>query len=280
MGDEMKVAKVLAKVLKGIDEDILEYLTSMIAENPSMDAEEMSETVGPFLESCEFIDDCEKALPYCEKIVAGLKSGGVDMDANKADDTPKKLETTVSIAASMESMVKTGMENLDLGREKGNTIIEYKEESEMVDERKERRMDKEDAKRASAKLKKFEQVKQQMIELEGELELARVTAVRLRNQIGAHKGAIEAVPFVLPNPGGGLDLLEDATFTLVRGKKYGLIGRNGKGKSTLLRWVAARRVGDFPPNLSVHYVTQEVNLRADMEYMTPADVRLLLLISQ
>jgi ATP-binding cassette subfamily F protein 3 len=262
---------VLGKVLKGIDEDILEYLVSMISEDPSMDVETMVETMGPFLESCEFIDDCEKATPYCEKIVAGLKSGGVDMDTNK-DAAPKKLETMVSIADSMEQMTTTGMEDLAKGRQKGNTIIEYKEESEMVDERKERRMDKEDAKRAQAKVKKFEQVKLQMAELERELELARVSAVRLRNRMGAHKGAIEAQPFVLPNPGGGADLLEDATFTLVRGKKYGLIGRNGKGKSTLLRWLAARRVGDFPANLSVHYVTQEVQLRPDQEWMTPADV--------
>ena len=57
---------------------------------------------------------------------------------------------------------------------------------------------------------------------------------------------MEAKPFSLPNPGGGRDLLESASFTLVRGRIYGLIGRNGKGKSTLLRAIASRSVGDIP----------------------------------
>ena len=57
-----------------------------------------------------------------------------------------------------------------------------------------------------------------------------------------------------------VDLLENASFNLVRGRIYGLIGRNGKGKSTLLKAVAGRTVGGIPPELTVHYVTQELNL--------------------
>jgi hypothetical protein len=101
--NEAKVGELLKKVLNGIDdEDILEYLTSMITENPSMGCEEMAETMGPFLESTGFIDDCEMAMPYCEEIVKGLMSGGVDTDANK--DAFKKLATAVSIP-SMENFV-------------------------------------------------------------------------------------------------------------------------------------------------------------------------------
>ena len=40
------------------------------------------------------------------------------------------------------------------------------------------------------------------------------------------------------------------------GRRYGLIGRNGKGKSTLLKYLAARRVGSLPEGLSIHYVSQ------------------------
>jgi hypothetical protein len=76
----------------------------MIAENPSMNSEEMTETLGPFLESSGFIDDVKMAVPYCEKIVKGLASGGVDTDPNK--DTFKKLATAVSIP-SMENFVET-----------------------------------------------------------------------------------------------------------------------------------------------------------------------------
>ena len=85
-------------------------------------------------------------------------------------------------------------------------------------------------------------------------------AVTLRRKHGAYTGSVEARGFSLPNPGGGRDLLESAAFTLVRGRIYGLIGRNGKGKSTLLRAIASRAVGDIPKELTVHYVSQEVQL--------------------
>ena len=103
-------------------------------------------------------------------------------------------------------------------------------------------------------------VSKEQSEVETELESAILMAAKSRREIGAYKGHIEARSFTLANPGGGANLLEDAQCILVRGKIYGLIGRNGKGKSTMLRALAARRVGDVPPNVSVHYVSQEVKL--------------------
>ena len=63
-------------------------------------------------------------------------------------------------------------------------------------------------------------------------------------------------------------LLENASFTLVRGRRYGLIGRNGKGKSTLLRGLASRQVGGIPDGLTVHYVSQEVHLSEEAMGLT------------
>ena len=42
----------------------------------------------------------------------------------------------------------------------------------------------------------------------------------------------------------GKQLVVDSSLKLVYGRKYGLIGRNGIGKSTLLRYVSS-----FPANL-------------------------------
>merc|ERR1712216_946195 len=83
---------------------------------------------------------------------------------------------------------------------------------------------------------------------------------------------VDLGPFNLPNPGGGVDLIEDASLTLTPGRRYGLIGRNGKGKSTLLKHIAARRVKGIDDSYSVHYVTQEVELDEDEESMLPGEI--------
>jgi ATP-binding cassette subfamily F protein 3 len=115
----------------------------------------------------------------------------------------------------------------------------------------------------------------QAAELAAELEAARTRAARLRlsgDATGSRLATIELGPFTLPNPGGGADLLESASLTLAPGHRYGLIGRNGKGKSTLLKFLASRRVGGLDPSTSVHYVSQEVSLTEAQEGSKPADL--------
>ena len=51
---------------------------------------------------------------------------------------------------------------------------------------------------------------------------------------------------------------DDCNIQLVEGRKYGLCGRNGIGKTTLLRAIASREIPDFPLNLRCLHVSQEV----------------------
>ena len=53
-------------------------------------------------------------------------------------------------------------------------------------------------------------------------------------------------------------LVEDGDLHLTPNHKYGLIGRNGVGKSTLLRNIAKRLIPEFPSHISIMYVEQEV----------------------
>merc|ERR1719506_1493400 len=98
-------------------------------------------------------------------------------------------------------------------------------------------------------------------------------SVALRGSKGLKfTSAVKVGPFDLPHPGGSGNLLENASFTLTPGRRYALIGRNGKGKSTLLRNLAARRVGGLPDGVTTHYVSQEVKLSADELEAMPAEV--------
>jgi hypothetical protein len=68
--------------------------------------------------------------------------------------------------------------------------------------------------------------------LESEMAAARQASARARTagDQQAALGTIETGEFSLPNPGGGPDLLDQASLVLVPGRRYGLIGRNGKVK--------------------------------------------------
>jgi ATP-binding cassette, subfamily F, member 3 len=57
---------------------------------------------------------------------------------------------------------------------------------------------------------------------------------------------------------GGMRILTDTTFTLSYGHRYGLVGNNGVGKSTLLRALSRREV-PIPTHISILHVEQEVN---------------------
>lgn len=56
---------------------------------------------------------------------------------------------------------------------------------------------------------------------------------------------------------GGLRILTDTTLTLAFGRRYGLVGQNGIGKSTLLRALARRELA-IPTHISILHVEQEV----------------------
>lgn len=78
-------------------------------------------------------------------------------------------------------------------------------------------------------------------------------------------------------------LLVNADLTLARGRRYGLIGANGRGKSTLLRFLAARRLPGVPSSLDILLVEQEVaasETRSVLEDVVSADERRTVLLKE
>jgi len=57
---------------------------------------------------------------------------------------------------------------------------------------------------------------------------------------------------------GGLRILTDTNLTLAYGRRYGLVGQNGIGKSTLLRALARRELA-IPTHISILHVEQEIS---------------------
>lgn len=80
---------------------------------------------------------------------------------------------------------------------------------------------------------------------------------------------------------GGLTLLSGASLHLAAGRRYGVIGRNGIGKSTLMRALARREL-PLPPDMDVLYVEQEVagNDQTPLQCVLSADEKRTALLAE
>jgi len=54
------------------------------------------------------------------------------------------------------------------------------------------------------------------------------------------------------------ELIADSDFRIIHARRYGLIGRNGVGKTTLLRMIASYQIKGFPLYVKMMHVEQEV----------------------
>eukprot|EP01026_Neomeris_dumetosa_P069397 TRINITY_DN6861_c0_g1_i4.p1 TRINITY_DN6861_c0_g1~~TRINITY_DN6861_c0_g1_i4.p1 ORF type:complete len:740 (-),score=178.24 TRINITY_DN6861_c0_g1_i4:265-2484(-) len=99
-----------------------------------------------------------------------------------------------------------------------------------------------------------------------ESALANASDIKINNMTMRAKGKI---------------LLDGTNLTITRGRRYGLVGPNGHGKSTLLRLLAQRRL-PVPENIDVLLVEQEVvaDERSALQAVVEADVQLMELRDQ
>ena len=58
-------------------------------------------------------------------------------------------------------------------------------------------------------------------------------------------------------PGSGKLLLRKTRLKLALGRRYALIGKNGIGKTTLLKLITSGKLKEFPDHLTVYHVHQE-----------------------
>ncbi|KFD70258.1 hypothetical protein M514_17608 [Trichuris suis] len=79
----------------------------------------------------------------------------------------------------------------------------------------------------------------------------------------------------------GKDLLVNACLIISAGRRYGLVGPNGMGKTTLLKHIANRKL-DIPANIDVLYCEQEIEVdeKSPVEVVLRADTKRLELMER
>lgn len=131
-----------------------------------------------------------------------------------------------------------------------------------VSEKKEKRVTNKEKK----KLKKQQDYEKQMEALtkkggQGQSELDSNFTMSQVQKSGGQKAALEhAVDIKIENftiSAKGNDLFVNANLLIANGRRYGLVGPNGHGKTTLLRHIATRAFA-IPPNIDVLLCEQEV----------------------
>ena len=263
-----------------IDEDTLEYLFSSLSDGSFEDKEEFLDFVTPLLMELFEGDDEDEARAQCTKAHDLLYGKCVE----EGSDTTKEEETTARVINVKLGGTPGEEEESEFEKEVSRRLRE-KERDRLPDfstntNHRNQNEDKAQEKEQRKMRKKLEESEEEVRKLLRELDVARETAAKRRIEGSSSGGngsigTIEVGPFNVPNPGGGQDLINDCVLTFVPGRRYALIGRNGTGKSTLLKYLASRRVGDkvgFSEDVFVHYVNQEVTLNEEQEEWLPVDV--------
>ncbi|GIC91303.1 putative AAA family ATPase GCN20 [Aspergillus udagawae] len=209
--------------------------------------------------SGDFSEQNEKAIRnLVEKFISSLSSSdGVDAERRQMPFTAKKLDQAIHVG-SQRNMSST------LGLAGGNVDLESANSRKV-----ESRVDRKKLEKAERKIRAKQEKKQ--------MKTVQYEASRLLNQPDSTMSYEEF--FMAVNPlqlgsdsqskskdikidsidisVGGLRILTDASLTLAYGRRYGLVGQNGIGKSTLLRALSRREVA-IPSHISILHVEQEI----------------------
>lgn len=236
MASKVELKPVLKKFMPSIDEDTLDYFQSMV-DTEAVTASGLKEALAPFIESYGYASSLEEAEIMCENML--LHISGLKDTVNEEDDSPARLGRTVNmsdiaktqLSAEEQAQVETlwGFENV---RKKRNTFMETNEAQSAKMERKAQREQR----------KWLDDLESQFV---GEEDNNEISTMMLPDFSGANREKdIHVHNFGITY--GGKTLLEGADLKLVYGRRYGLIGRNGVGKTTLLKHMANFDIEGFP----------------------------------
>jgi ATP-binding cassette, subfamily F, member 3 len=249
------VRKVLGDVLVGLDSEALDYFEGMINDTGIQDDESMEETFGPFIESYGLAENEEKAKLIVKDLCNRLRNIGIEdkEDVNGVtllDNMVSMSERSKTMISETERAALDNMWGFDKIRGKVNEVIEI---SDAVSAKYERR--------AMQDQKKWlEDLEQQFVGEEDDGD--QISAMTLPDLDGnSNEKDIHVHNFNITY--GGKVLLDEADLRLVCGRRYGLIGRNGVGKTTLLKHMANFDIEGFPKHHRVLHVKQEVKTSED-----------------
>ena len=264
-----RIAALLKTTWSSLDESVLEYVSELAAgmlEDEDTAVEDLAEIVHPLLADSGWEGSESESTALCAKILAQDDAGagaGAAGGAAPGDEDDDGL-VMLGEAVSMQSLIdkhSVSKEDHDRmwGIDKVHATINQQEDFVVPEKKRKQYLQREAEALGAAAVRRFK-AEQEAQEALGDMSGAAVSD-RGAQQTGAREGSGGGRDVLCPNVTinwGGKELLTNASLRLVHGRRYGLIGMNGVGKSTLLRHIIARQLKGIPMDMSVTMVSQEI----------------------
>mmetsp|Transcript_9139 Transcript_9139/g.17183 ORF Transcript_9139/g.17183 Transcript_9139/m.17183 type:complete len:776 (-) Transcript_9139:93-2420(-) len=243
------VREVLDELLKGRgDETIVNYIRALLEDEHfefGEDGDEAFEQLGPFLTEGGCVDNEDEAECVCRELTARLRPARDGAAEGSAADFRALASGPVTLASadtrelllaetSYRHMIQTPFGKLPEVTDRDRSKIE-------------RRAAKEEESARKAMLARQSQAR---TAIKGDCP------VIVRDVGGGGAKDLHLDNFSVSN--GGKDLIKDASVSLAFNRRYGLIGRNGTGKTSFLRALSHREIPGVPSNCQVLHVEQEI----------------------
>ncbi|XP_034949358.1 ATP-binding cassette sub-family F member 3-like [Chelonus insularis] len=243
-----------------IDDDLYHYVEGILdsSKDDFEDGEEVYEAIGQVLHEVSEKSENE-VRDICSKLLTILKGGSYDGGENERERRKNGVNKVLNAPVHLGAMAAT----LEAQVEQIKSIwVTTRDDTMKVDAKKlekaEAKLQQKQEKRNGLDLGNNTKINSinQSIELASASQMMSKKDSRMESKGGTNKTQdIRIENFDVAY--GNKILLQGADLTLAFGRRYGLIGRNGLGKTTLLRMISSKQLR-IPSHIRVLHVEQEV----------------------
>ncbi|KAL9598233.1 MAG: hypothetical protein Q9219_004653 [cf. Caloplaca sp. 3 TL-2023] len=193
-----------------------------------------------------------------DKLISTLSArNGIDAEKRQMASTARKLDHAIQVGSQRNMSSTMGLTGGIVDLESTNT---RKVESRVDRKKLEKAERKIQAKQDRKIMKNVEYEASRLLDQPSEAQSYEEFFMQVNPlQMGSDQASkskdikVEGVDVSI----GGLRILSDTSLTMAFGRRYGLVGQNGIGKSTLLRALSRRELA-IPTHISILHVEQEI----------------------
>ncbi|KAM3127970.1 hypothetical protein pb186bvf_019901 [Paramecium bursaria] len=242
----------------------IEHMAGILTEEPPQNTQDVVDLVGEFFRNGERLSN-QDLQNICKVIFEKLNEESVIKRENKytlsAERLPEQIILGDQAFFAEQDQIVARYEDMFKDKTATNTNDDI-----VRNPKKDKLRQKEDLKVQEAYEKHIKNIKQQKVMI----PQARVKHDKTDTEGKTLDIILDKVSIII----GGRTLLEDSQLKLVYGRKYGLVGRNGIGKTCLMNSLARYEFENIPKHIQILLVEQEIagSEKTPLEMVVETDV--------